>query len=197
MADGTGIEAGQPSEVVFLHTSALCVADLSLGKGDMDEDLVGIVEAELARALRAIDRACMVAAYLESHLPRGPRGIKARETTRRSRKVREMLLDYGIRLPPLRKVGEYRLPEEEQPIADVCTGKEISGQSVLGIPAPPGPPWTLQRIAQLAGVYRTTAGRWAYKAGVRHVGPDDPPLTLEEVKQVLRAGERAALADSL
>ena len=63
--------------------------------------------------------------------------------------------------------------------------------------APQSLPRTLAGIARLAGAYRTTAGRWAYKAGVRHVGPDDPPLTLEEVRQVLRAGERAALADSL
>ena len=110
-----------------------------------------------------------------------------------------MLLDYGIPLPPLRKIGEYQLTDEDQPaIADVCTGKkEVSGERAPGIPAPPGTPWTLQRIAQLAGVYRTTAGRWAYDAESDTSGPMIPRSPSKRVKQVLRAGERAALADSL
>jgi hypothetical protein len=78
----------------------------------MAEDLIAIVETELARALRAVDAACTVGAYLEKHPPEGSRGEKARETARRALKVREVLLAAGFKLPQLRKIGEYGLRED-------------------------------------------------------------------------------------
>ncbi len=77
------------------------------GKKTMAVDLTGIVEAELARALRYIDRACMAAVDLENHLPDSLlERVRAKETLRRARKVRETLFDAGIKLPPLRTIGK-------------------------------------------------------------------------------------------
>jgi len=79
----------------------------------MAVDLMGIVEMELAKALRDIDRACMIAVDLEKHLPENLlERMRAKETLRRARKVRETLFDAGIRLPPLRRIGEWKRPAE-------------------------------------------------------------------------------------
>lgn len=63
-----------------------------------------LLEIEIVRALRCIDRAAMLASALETHAEDSDKWLQA--SVRRVKAIREALLAAGIRLPPLRVLGQ-------------------------------------------------------------------------------------------
>ncbi len=71
-------------------------------------DPLGMIEVQLARALRALDMAAMVAETIKSQPARNAteqRRVNA--AARRIEAVRQALSSNEIRLPPLRQLGQH------------------------------------------------------------------------------------------
>jgi hypothetical protein len=72
-------------------------------------DLQAILEVQLAKALRAVDMASMVAEALQNQIPKTKSRageIRALETVRRVQAVRQAITAAGICLPPLRAIWQ-------------------------------------------------------------------------------------------
>ncbi|MGA2977542.1 MAG: hypothetical protein ABSF77_19730 [Spirochaetia bacterium] len=148
----------------------------------MEENFIDYLEAELARGLRCIDRAGMIAQYLREH-PTPLQGEQAsdrlREDVRRALTIRESIMAAGIELPALRKIGQ-----REELLQNVDS-PPIEGDLKIS------------QIAKLAGVDRTTVMRWLQKMKGpigekywRARGLGKPAVfTLKEAQEIIRGGE--------
>lgn len=147
----------------------------------MEENFIDYLEAELARGLRCIDRAGMIAQHLREH-PTPLQGEQAsdrlREDVRRALTIRESIIAAGIELPALRKIGQ------REELLQTMDSPPIEGDL------------NISQIAELAGVNRTTIMRWLqgmkgpigekyWKA--RRLGKP-ATFTLEEVQEIIRRG---------
>ncbi len=142
-------------------------------------DLLEAMEVELARVLRGIDRAAMLAQQLRGSAESASFARQERilEATERVLKVRQAVLASGVQLPPLRVLED----RAEEPCLLAPRERET---------------WTVQEIAELAGVHRATVSRWLWAmAGPvgekwRAVRAKGRPALFsgEEVDAILRAG---------
>ena len=141
----------------------------------MAEDFLEIIEAELARVLRSIDRVCMLAYHLQDHPEQGDSRFEARRhnTVNRAIAIREAIQKAGVQLPPLRSIEE----------------REAQGQ-----PREHG--YSIPQIARLAGVDRTKVISWlrGLNGSIGEkvdeaVRTREPPIfTSQEAQTILRAG---------
>ena len=69
-------------------------------------DLAAMLEVQLARALRALDMAAMVADTIERQPLKNAEQARVKQAAQRIMAVRHALTAEGIRLPPLRKLGQ-------------------------------------------------------------------------------------------
>ena len=70
-------------------------------------DLPGLLETQLARALRALDLAATVAEAIKARPLKNMDQARVREAARRVQAVRTALLEAGVKLPPLRRLGQH------------------------------------------------------------------------------------------
>ena len=71
-------------------------------------DPLGMLEVQLARALRALDMAAMVAETIKAQpVKNTTEQARVKAATRRIEAVRQALTASGIRLPPLRQLGQH------------------------------------------------------------------------------------------
>jgi DNA-directed RNA polymerase specialized sigma24 family protein len=138
----------------------------------MSTDYLDYMETEIARALRAVDRAVMFAQHLQDHPPEN-KVDRLEESIRRVRVIRDAIQNGGIALPPLRSIqdrGEL-LPADLEKL-------------------------TVTEIAIMAGLNRSTVSRRLqgmtgpigsrYRDAIQ--GGRSATYTLEEAQQILQTG---------
>ncbi len=141
----------------------------------MSADFLGYLETEVAMALRAIDRAAMLAKYLEDHPPvlTPVQSGRLEDGVRRILAIRQAI-EANVQLPPLRSIEE--LQAESYP---------VDGESL-----------TIGQIAAGARIHRTTVIRWILSTGgaiarkyarARRAGKP-ARFTLEEAETILKEG---------
>ena len=109
----------------------------------MAEDFLELIETDLARALRMVDRACMLAQHLTEHPLADEFQERSNRAIERALAIREAISHAGVRLPPLRLI-EQREKSEAHSHADS---------------------YSIPRIAQLAGLDRDAVVRRLRKQG--------------------------------
>ncbi len=141
-------------------------------------DFLDFIDVELARALRGLDRACMIAKNLlenKESIPEQDRK-RALKCIKRALAIRSALEAAGIKLPELRRIEDR---DEEFILMDPKT-------------------WTVGEIAKAVRVNRTTVARWlqvmggpigAKYAEARQRGKR-VVFSLEDVEKILGVGGR-------
>jgi len=147
----------------------------------MEADYLGLIETDLARALRSVDRAAMFAAYLQGHpgLTFHAEGRLA-EAVRRAEVIRSALIANGVQLPRLRRVGERDEPPED---LSALTVPQIARQFGLDKST------VVRRLRRLGG---KLAARYA--AGKRTGEP--ATFTILEAGQIFTEGEPGPALES-
>ena len=138
----------------------------------MAEDFLELIETELARALRAVDRACMLAVHLKEHPLAEEFQERSSKAVGRALAIREAITEAGVRLPPLRLI-EQREKAEAHTHADT---------------------YSIPRIARLSGLDREAVERKLRRQGGKIRRKLDEALrsqepavfTREEANRVLR-----------
>ena len=96
----------------------------------MAEDVLELMETELARALRSVDRACMLAVQIKEH-PLAPEAQeRSNRAVGRALAIREAITRAGVKLPPLRLI-EQREKSEAHSHADGYSIPRIARMSGL------------------------------------------------------------------
>ena len=139
-------------------------------------DLIGLLDAELARGLFAIDRACVLAQALQ--------GQSYASSIARALAARAAIQAAGIELPPLRERGHD--------FEDIQGRRREEAAFLLKADLP----LTTREIADLAQVDRTSIVRWANRLGgtiwakYRSARRQGEPVrfTAAEVRAILEKG---------